>query len=1110
MKWALLISAVTVLTVVFSSSGLLYIPQATDNQMHLDYVQQPGGNYSMELFLGKSYSSAGSSVALEFSGLGISVRNYGLLASLSFPRPMINEVSKRVQLLEKYAGISAISIQHPNIPLNEQALSWNGEPFTASQIAGYYGFNWAYSQGYEGQGITIVIVDAYGDPSLQYDLQAFDYYNSLPAPNLTVMYPQGLTTYNSSWAIETALDVEWAHAAAPKAKILLLVSNNAGSGLDESVSYAVTQRLGQIISLSWGTPESNLNPSDLQALNAVYSQAAKENITVVAASGDLGSNDGSNTQEVNYPASYPTVLSVGGVSLDYNNKNYTETAWGGVATDGSTYGSGGGYSSYFTAPYWQMSAAGSIRGVPDVAMIADPNTPVNMFVGGSKQFYGGTSLATPIWAGVIGIMDQYENRSLGNVAPILYQIYNNSAAYDSAFTQITSGSNGYYHASAGWNPVTGLGTPRVSALMNYTSSVLSGYSANVVFNGTGYNSTSISGNITVNYTTPLSGYQGGFYYYLQFLSQSGDAVRGGILIFNGSMYLRLELKQGNRQYAEMHMIGPLSPDTAFTRNLTLTVNQTEASVVSNSNSLTTDVFLTSFGSMSAGLGAGSYLSYDDLVSPYSGSFSGIRLSGGGVSTPSFAYEEHYSGLPGATYSDVNIRSPVSGTYGIVQSSTPLNGNINGSAPSEEILYNASLGSPYTATFMLSPYKSATWYVDGTTFTGKSYSFTGGGKYNVTATYNGGSVTRFILVPKITNQTIFITNPVSYYSASVNVTYGIFYGAIKTVTSNVTFLVPSYFGGLPVIVSSRGYSSQEAVINVGNTPNASFALVPEPVNLSVYSYPYNASISINSSFAPATYNDSYTFIHVKPDRYKLTASYPDYGSKSIDIALVPGTNASASFILRPNFTAYLVSGKVTDLLNYFPISGAEVNSTGAQTSFSNSTGMYYIYLTPGTHLVTFSKSGYNSTEVKISVNSQLSVNVSLKSLFVRYNYAIDFGFSYPFLFGFLYVSWLYAGNAPPLDYTMEISTSSSFASFTSVQLNGYATSVVATVSSPFSVHYVMLIAHLAGGGTFYSNPITIDPLSLANLLGNIGMIMLIGTFATYGFTLFRRIFRKEKT
>ena len=169
----------------------------------------------------------------------------------------------------------------------------------------------------------------------------------------------------------------------------------------DSVAYAVTHKLGNIISLSWGEAESQLTTPTLSDLNSIYKQAAENNITVVGASGDSGADDGTSHLSVNFPASDPYVLGIGGTTLRQTTNGFTQTAWGDMVS-GKVEASGGGFSSYFSTPYYQAAPnyTGTQRGVPDVSLDANPNTGALVIVGGQKSTLGGTSIATPMWAGI--------------------------------------------------------------------------------------------------------------------------------------------------------------------------------------------------------------------------------------------------------------------------------------------------------------------------------------------------------------------------------------------------------------------------------------------------------------------------------------------------------------------------------------------------------------------------------------------------------------------------------------------------------------------------------------------------------------------------------------
>jgi subtilase family serine protease len=424
----------------------------------------------------------------------------------------------------------------------------------AQQIWGYaavlglpFNLEWMYDElpliysGHYGQGYTIAIVDAFGDFNFtlasQYmyqsvacnDLATFDAIFSLPPPSsCQVIYPTGvpiLTPYNLGtavgWALESALDIEYAHTMAPGANILLVISPTAGDDLYVDIEYVVNNSLANFISLSWGIPEDMFYITPY-AYDEIFMQAAAEGIGVFAASGDSGAFDTywlaynmPMEASVNYPASDPWITGVGGTELYVQFINgitqRMETAWNWrpsiVTCCCGMWGSGGGYSFAFNEtpgqaligmPYelqyvyepdlgiW-FSTVGH-RGVPDIAADADPDTGVLIVLNGVIPPYliGGTSLATPLSAGMTTtVQSAVPMFTIGDLAPNLYLIYHYmpSEAYvsitnvtgletSSFFTGIPGamfptlgGDNGLYWAVPGmWNPVTGLGQINVYGL----------------------------------------------------------------------------------------------------------------------------------------------------------------------------------------------------------------------------------------------------------------------------------------------------------------------------------------------------------------------------------------------------------------------------------------------------------------------------------------------------------------------------------------------------------------------------------------------------------------------------------------------------------------------
>src|SRR5271154_44144 len=206
--------------------------------------------------------------------------------------------------------------------------------YTPGQIQQAYNLDSLYGRNVTGKGSTIVVVDAYGSPPVDRDLASFDADAGLPDSSLTILQPLGaVPAFDLSnpimvdWAGETTLDVEWAHAVAPGAKIVLVeVPSQGVVAYIDAVQYAVSHRLGDVISLSYDVSEPYLTSYYAHGLDGVFAQAAGEHITVVAATGDSGatayqpSGGYYSYPAVNWPASDPYVTAVGGTAL---NLDYT-------------------------------------------------------------------------------------------------------------------------------------------------------------------------------------------------------------------------------------------------------------------------------------------------------------------------------------------------------------------------------------------------------------------------------------------------------------------------------------------------------------------------------------------------------------------------------------------------------------------------------------------------------------------------------------------------------------------------------------------------------------------------------------------------------------------
>lgn len=321
--------------------------------------------------------------------------------------------------------------------------------FTPQQIQA------AYQMPPDGGSQAIVIVDAYDDPTALSDFNTFASQFGLPTETSTdatastnkvfqVVYASGTQPpQDSGWDGEISLDIEWAHAMAPKAKIYL-VEGASSSTQDLFDAVLVGNALPNVreMSMSWGMP------GEFSGELAYDSYFTTQNLCYFSSAGDIGGLQ-------SYPAESPNVVGVGGTSLvlDSSNNVVSETAWD---------GSGGGPSLYESIPSYQSvisSIVGSARGCPDEAALADPNTGAAVYssADGGWTVFGGTSLACPIVAGITNTRGNFSKSGTEE----LTRIYKNyvGANYSTLYRDITSGTAGTFHAATGWDFITGVGVP---------------------------------------------------------------------------------------------------------------------------------------------------------------------------------------------------------------------------------------------------------------------------------------------------------------------------------------------------------------------------------------------------------------------------------------------------------------------------------------------------------------------------------------------------------------------------------------------------------------------------------------------------------------------------
>jgi subtilase family serine protease len=405
--------------------------------------------------------------------------------------------------------------------------------YTPAQFQGAYGTTQAIKRGLDGKGVTVAITDAYAAPTILADANTYATKHGQKAfgrGQFSQAFPKGGYQYGyddaangdlcgeQGWYGEETLDVEAVHAMAPAANVLYV----AGASCDDpdlldALNTIVDKKLADIITNSWGDIGEDTPTDVLAAYHQTFTQAALEGIGVFYSSGDDGDDSldtADGTPATDFPSTEPLVTAVGGTALQVGkNNNYAgEVGWAtgssSLSADGTSwvppapgeflYGAGGGVSSLFAQPYYQRNVvpagvANGHRATPDIAMDADPQTGMligetQSFPDGSQKYseyrIGGTSLASPLYAGIEALADQASGRPHGFVNPSIYRLagsnalhdivppakpqavvrvnYNNSIDASAGTTPILRSLDDEaqsIHTGPGWDTITGVGTP---------------------------------------------------------------------------------------------------------------------------------------------------------------------------------------------------------------------------------------------------------------------------------------------------------------------------------------------------------------------------------------------------------------------------------------------------------------------------------------------------------------------------------------------------------------------------------------------------------------------------------------------------------------------------
>jgi autotransporter-associated beta strand protein len=643
-----------------------------------------------------------------------------------------------------------------------------------------------------GAGQTIAIVDAFSQPNIVSDLAAFDSYYGLAAPpSFTVLNETGGTTLPApdvvgGWGVETSLDVEWAHVIAPGANIALFEASSAGGDLDTAVNTARNYPGVSAVSMSWGGGENSGDPSNDSQFTT---PSGHTGVTFLAATGDGGAYI--NGVAASYPPVSPNVVAVGGTTLHLSNGTsgtyVSESGWS---------GSGGGLSQFESEPSFQSGVVPSSitttqRAVPDVSMDADPGSGVAVYdtydFGSSTPWatFGGTSLATPMFAGVIAIANQgyalYHSGATLNGAgqtqtlPELYSLAANPTSYVNDFHDVATGNNGYA-AEAGYDLVTGIGSPAVNELADDLAGVAPTYGyADTrwagLFNGTvvtnanpvtGNQSATIGLNAFASVNAAIAGAASGGY---QTVIVNGDDLSGLYGAFNEAVNV-------NAAVGLVIQYGPVTfnslTDSAVETSIGLGgVNLT---VGANNTSTTVDAAISGTGSLtkvgSGALtlnGAGGYsgattVSGGSLIAGTTNAFSSASafIVGGGAALTLNGFNETVGSLAGSgTVQDASSTSAVL-TDGSANTSTTFSGVLQ-NGPGSGVLSFVKTGSGALTLSTANTYSGATSIQQGsviatanaalgstaagaTVTTGATLGFSGNVNYSSAKPINLGQVT----------------------------------------------------------------------------------------------------------------------------------------------------------------------------------------------------------------------------------------------------------------------------------------------------------------------------------------------------------------------------------